>query len=233
MRKVSIVVCFLSLTSLTGAVSGADPPEKWTMAMNMALRGPVHSQLMTVKKLQPDPRSNSHIVLWSPMPWMVFDRNGYFLEQASELAADGAPKNVTYCRYDSDGRELESTQPQGDGTLTRRTEYSFGPFGPTEVRVYVANKLDIRRVITYDSRGNETESVEYDASGAIMTDATWRYDAQNREVDFKTTGPGENFVGVHEGRSYAASGDVGEMTWYNSDDRLVRRAVNSTPTAKS
>src|SRR2546425_11001034 len=77
------LACWLTLTA------SADALRKWTDTANMGLRGPVHTQRFTSKKLREDPRSHPKLHIWSPIAWMVFDSKGHFIEQANMLDEDG------------------------------------------------------------------------------------------------------------------------------------------------
>jgi hypothetical protein len=61
------------LCLVLGSCLLAEEPTKWTAAMNMGLHGPVHSQRVTSRKLNPDPRIAPKLFIDTPTAWVVFD----------------------------------------------------------------------------------------------------------------------------------------------------------------
>src|SRR5215472_7011729 len=139
MRWSGLALAFACLGQVTRA---ADPSKKSTAVPGLS--GPVHTQLVRVTKLGPDPRQKAQIFIWSPTPWLALDRNGNIVEQANELAADGSPINVSYSRFDAAGHQLEWTDSGPSQNIPWHNEFTFGPFGPVEVRTYHGEELTYR-----------------------------------------------------------------------------------------
>src|SRR5712692_6921283 len=163
------LVCSLTLTA------SADVSKKWTDAANMGLRGPVHSQGFTSKRLHEDPRSHAKLHIWSPIAWMVFDSRGLLIEQSNSIKEDGSPEAVSRTKYNSDGHIQESSVETVDGVTAWRTEYHSGPHGVVERQTFHGGELQHWQTTDYDARDNVIEIRTYNASGEALSCAYYRY----------------------------------------------------------
>lgn len=209
------LACSLILTA------SADSRHKWTDAANMGLRGLVHTQRFTSKKLHEDPRSNPKMHIWSPFAWMVFDSKGFFIEQSNSLKEDGTPEAVSRTKHDSEGRILESSVETADRVMAWRNEYHSGPHGVVESKTFQGEELHHWQRTDYDARGNVSEIATYNASGEVLSRASYRYDEHDRVIDWRVVGlRGE--LQIHLVDRYDPAGEIAERMELNADGQPIR-----------
>jgi hypothetical protein len=218
MRRSCIFIGIISVQIL----GATEVPKKFSAAMNLGLNGPVHTQLVLVRRIGQDPRRHPQIFTSTPTPWLAFDRNGYSLEQSSDIDPQGAPREVSTSRYDADGHLLEWTQPGPESGQTWHNEYAYAPFGISETRTYRGSELVYRQTVSNGGPGGTSETVIYDSSGSVINKSICRSDSQNRSVEWTVIGPGGEIT-THMQDSYDTSGDLTERVWYDPEGRLVRR----------
>jgi len=212
------LACWLTLTA------SADALRKWTDTANMGLRGRVHTQRFTSKKLREDPRSHPKLHIWSPIAWMVFDSKGHFIEQANMLDEDGKPQAVSRMKRDAEGRIVESSSEANDRAPTWHNEFHYGPHGVIENRTYRGQEVQVRQTTDYDARGNAIEIRTYDAAGDIFSRACYRYDDHDRVIEWRVFGIHNEFHTDMVDR-YDQAGDIAERMELNGDGRPIRILV--------
>ncbi len=193
-----------------------EDPEKWTAAMNMGLHGSVHSQRVTSKKLNLDPRIDPKLFIYTPTAWVVFGTDGRVIEQASAARGDGTIISVAHVSYDPKTR-IESSS---DGTNVWRTETEVGSHGPVEVKTFRNGELFGRETERYDEGGNMVESITYDAEGNAQSRATYGYDDKGRTTDWCVWGPRNQF-NIHMADRFDENGDLIQRTYFDESGRTI------------
>jgi hypothetical protein len=84
------------------------------------------------RNLNPDPRLDPKLFIYTPTAWVVFDTAGRIIEQSSSAKADGTVVSVSRTSYDPKGR-VESSS---DGRNEWRTEAQVAGQGTVEVKTF-------------------------------------------------------------------------------------------------
>ena len=160
----------------------------------------------------------------SPPAWLVFDKNGYVVEQANQFAADGTPNNVTHNERDAGERLIQSFGESANAKAASRTAYYYGPHGVTLVENYQGGKLQMRTVNDYDERGNLVRSWTYGGSGALLSRTESVFDGDNRPVEWTLFGP-DGAVVARSKEQFDKSGNLVERDELDGENRIVRSMV--------
>jgi hypothetical protein len=205
------IICFQCASCALG-----EEPEKWTAAMNMGLHGPVRSQRVTSRKLNPDPRTDPKLFIDTPTAWVVFDDAGRVTEQANAASGDGTIISVAHLTYDP----KTGIESSSDGINVWRTERQIGDHGPVEVKTFRNEVLFERETERYDEHGNMVESITYDAEGDVQSRATYGYDDKGRTTDWCVWGPRNQF-NIHMADRFDENGDLIQRTYFDESGRTV------------
>ncbi|HEV3039852.1 MAG TPA: hypothetical protein VHA33_18950 [Candidatus Angelobacter sp.] len=209
-KRVSIP--FVLLLAASPVVSGQNG-HRWPTPFE----GPIHTQLLKSKPLNKDPRKRERYPLNTSFAWMVFCPTGERLESGS-LDDFGKPVNLVRPKHDESGRETEVVAHEGDKTSIRRTEREIGPFGTTEERVFVDNKLWYRIVSTSSREGNEIDCKHFDESGQLIFHSIEKKDKFTKDLEIWGAQGKWSF---HSMERYDENGEVIESSRFNSEGSLV------------
>jgi hypothetical protein len=207
----ALIFCFLcKLGSL------AEEPQKWTVAMNMGLHGPVRSQRTTTRKLDADPRTDPKLFIDAPRVWVVFDSAGRIIEEATSVQANGTVISTSHISYDS----KPGVETSSNGTDVYRTETQFTAQGASEVKTFRNDDLLLRETRDYDGQGNLVESVGYDPAGDVQSRVIYGHDEKGRTTEWQVWGPGHKFS-VHMADRFDEDGDLVQRTYFDESGEVV------------
>ena len=206
------IIATLSLLLL--APASAQPPTPWTAAQSMGLYGAVHTQRVTSKKLNPEPRPEAKLFINHPSAWVVFDPSGRITEQASASDADGHIVSLTRVAYDAQNK-IESSS---DGHNQWRTETD--PTHPGQVKSFRNGVLFSVQTQTFDARGNLAETSTVDANGELMSRATYAFDEQGRNNDWQVWGPHNQFI-LHMADRFNDEGELLQRSYLDESGKPI------------
>jgi len=154
----------------------------------MGLKGPVHSILIRVEKLAPNPNPHDAKNGLYDLPtntyvdvgWLGFDSEGRIAETGT-VQKDGTIAQVTHVHRDAQGNETERlTEVPGQAPITERTETSRLA-GKVETRSYINGALSTR----YDTTASapETKNFEthiYGSDNQVKEQHTYETEGKSR-----------------------------------------------------
>ncbi len=222
MRR-SATLAFLLLPALATAqgVKNRAAPDTATFG----LRGKVHSQRLTTRRLagSPVPEGMFYEMIAPPPDWLVFDRNGFVIELANVLPEDGSSPELTRNEIDAQGRLIESVHERPDGPPDR-TVYRYGEYGPLQVKTFLGDKLLYTEAIEYDDRGNVVRSTLYRGARRLLFREESSFDEDNHRVESIRIGPKGEIL-EHAKERFDEKGDLVESDELDSQGRAVNTMV--------
>lgn len=208
-KRVSIPLTVLLATTISSGQNG----HRWPTPFE----GPIHTQLLKSRPLNKDPRKSERYPINTWFAWMVFGPTGERLESGS-LDDLGKPVNLVRPKHDKSGRETEVVVNEGDKTSIRHIERDTGPFGDTEERVFVDDKLWYRIVMTYNREGNEIDSKHFDEAGQLTFHSIEKKDKFTKDLEIWGVQEKWSF---HSVERYDEDGEVIDSSRFNSEGVLV------------
>lgn len=207
---------------LLSCLAAAQSPQRWTDRSNLGFQGLVHTERLYSQQLASDPRRDPVLSYESPAAQsLVFDLNGWIIEQASYTNADGQLGPVVRLTRDSEGNELESVQDDPAGPVRYRHEVRKGPCGKREELTWLNDRLDARAVTEYDPDCNPIVSTVYGRDGKLLARSTSSFDEKDRMTEWKNVGPG-NKVYSHHRRRFDDRGDLVTNEDFDAAGKLIR-----------
>lgn len=178
MRNLRVSLLILSLF----APAIAQGPKAPTL--HPEYKGPVHTALITIKQLAPDPRAESKLHVYTPAVWQVFDRQGQLIEQSTGHSEDGKPFGIARMVHGSDGSETSTSQNlQGETFVNRYETRGLGP-RTTEHRHYLNDVLVDRAIDEQDELGHEVHSHVFSPPDRLVVDVENISDATGRTFEW-------------------------------------------------
>ena len=202
------VACVLALCAT------AQEPTVWTPAANMGFHGPIHSQKTTIKKLAPDPRTESKLYFHPAPELTVFDTSGRVIEEAHWRKDDGTFAVSVRNSYDADDNVTRTDHGQ-----VSREETTQHPDGTVETKTLQDGVLVSRTMDISDKEGNTLESTSYDEAGAISSRMMYHY-KNGKMTEMQEWGPKQEFV-QHVASEFNSDGDLILMTFYDKEGKPV------------
>jgi len=115
----------------------------------------------------------------------------YQIRALTETVADSAgstPYKAAYRRFDKAGRTAEWIEYHPDGTVERRTAYTYDAAGELKEETQYRGDGSIRQRIAcdYSARGEKTSERRFDAAGNLVRRTEYRYDRNGLKTERKT-----------------------------------------------
>ncbi len=115
----------------------------------------------------------------------------YGIRAVTESVADSAgrtPHKAGYRRFDKAGRTIEWIEYRPDGTIERRTAYTYDAAGELKEETLYRGDGSVRHRITcdYNARGEKTAERRFDAAGNLLRRTEYRYDKNGLKAERKT-----------------------------------------------
>jgi len=204
----------LAITACVALQVAAQEPTVWTEAGRMGFHGPIHSQKTTVKKLAPDPRTESKLHFHRFPESTVFDTAGRVLEEAQGQRRDGTFYMKVRNSYDAEDNVTRTENGQ-----VFHEETAQRPDGTVETNRLQDGVLVSRTVDISDKEGNTLESTSYDVASAISSRSVYHY-RNGKMTEMQEWGPNNEFI-QHRASEFNSEGDLILETFYNKEGKPV------------
>ncbi len=206
----------LAVASAVAPYATAQEHTSSILELTLGLKGPIHSEKTTVKKLSADPRSQPKLHVYGSPAWIVFDTDGRVIEEEHGQPGHRSPnvkiRNTYHSSDEDDVTRTANGQVSRSQTVTR-------PDGTVETTTLQDGSLVCRTVDITDKEGNTLESTSYDASGEISD--RWVYHYKNGKMtEMQAWGPHNAFV-QHTASEFNSDGDLVVETFYDQTGKPV------------
>jgi len=221
MHRIKFSLALFSIAFLAAAVCQQHPETAPKMRFSEieGLRGPIHTQLDSSKKLNDDPRENPRIHVRSQEGWLEFAPDGTLAEHGT-LDSSGRVTNRVREKRDADGNSTESIFVDTDSpkVIRQRVENDKPTDGVSETKIFTDEKLTTRIVNIYNPQTSQGESTTFDAEGNIVGHSTGHRNPDRQESE--VYGPGGRFI-VHSLRRFNSHNELTETLRYDAEGKVI------------